>query len=72
MAFVATLKNPRPKPLSMMLVALPPPLVGIRVVFDHCVAFVVIDIVANVEVPLMPLPLLPQSLLLCRAPGGDK
>ncbi len=42
-----------------------PPLIGITAVFDHCVAFVIVLIVAKVKVLLMPL-------LLRRAPGGDK
>ncbi len=72
MAFVATLKNPHPQPLSTTLVALLLPLVSIRVVFNHRVAFVVVIVVANVKVLLMRLPLPPQSLSLCRAPGGDE
>jgi hypothetical protein len=38
-----------------------PPLVGVRMVFDHRVAFVVVVVVANVKVLLMPPPLPPQS-----------
>ncbi len=38
-----------------------PPLVGVRAVFDHRVAFVVVVVVANVEVLLMLPPLPPQS-----------
>ncbi len=71
-AFIATLKNPHPQPLLTTLVALLLPLDGVCAVFDHRVAFVVIVVMANVEVLLMPPPLPPQSSSLCCAPGGDK
>ncbi len=50
MAFIATLKNPHPQPLSTMLVAMVPPLVGIRAVFNHHIAFVVVIVVAIFKV----------------------
>jgi hypothetical protein len=71
MAFVTTLKNPHPQLLSTTLVAMLPPLGGVCAVFGHCVAFVVVVIMANVEVLLMKL-LSPQLSSLCCAPGGDE
>ncbi len=50
MAFVATLKNPHPQRSPTTLVAMLPPLVGVRVVFDHRIAFIFIAVMANVEV----------------------
>jgi hypothetical protein len=45
MAFVATLKNLHPQTSSIMVVAMLFPLVGVCVVFDHRVAFVVLVVV---------------------------
>jgi hypothetical protein len=72
MAFIATLKNPHPQPSLTTLVAMLPPLVIVCAVIDHRVAFIVVTIMANVEMLLMPLPLPPQSSSLCRTPVGDK
>jgi hypothetical protein len=72
MAFVVTRKYPHPQPLSATLVTMLPPLIGVCAFFDHRVTFIVVVIVANVEVLLMLPPLPPQSSLLCHAPGGDE
>jgi hypothetical protein len=61
-----------PQTLSTTLVAMLPPLVGACAVLNYCIAFVVVIVVANVEVLLMLPPLPPQSLSLCRAPRGDE
>jgi hypothetical protein len=53
MAFLATLKNLHPQPLSTTLIALLLPLIGVCAVFNHRVAFVVVVVVANVEVLLI-------------------
>jgi hypothetical protein len=73
MAFVVTLKNPHPQPsLTTLVDMLPIPLVGVCVIVDHCVAFIVVVVLANVKVLLMPTLLPPQLSSLCHTPGGRR